>query len=80
MDKYIILQRFSSLCCIIGERGMNMELSPARRDGVMEAVKRYSSMVYRLAYARMRNHADAEHTKRCLFVKGDALRLYVDIR
>ena len=46
-----------------------MELSPARRDGVIEAVKRYSSMVYRLAYARTRNHADAEDIYQEVFLK-----------
>ena len=46
-----------------------MELSPARRDGVMDAMKRYSSMVYRLAYARMRNHADAEDIYQEVFLK-----------
>ena len=46
-----------------------MELSPARRDGVMEAMKRYSSMVYRLAYARTRNHADAEDIYQEVFLK-----------
>ena len=40
-----------------------MELSPARRDKVLQAIKRYSSMVYRLAYARTRSHADAEDTE-----------------
>ena len=46
-----------------------MELSPARRDGVIEAVKRYSSMVYRFAYARTRNHADAEDIYQEVFLK-----------
>ena len=46
-----------------------MELSPARRDGVKEAMKRYSSMVYRLAYARTRNHADAEDIYQEVFLK-----------
>ena len=46
-----------------------MELSPARRDGVMDAMKRYSSMVYRLAYARTRNHADAEDIYQEVFLK-----------
>lgn len=46
-----------------------MELSPARRDGVIEAMKRYSSMVYRLAYARTRNHADAEDIYQEVFLK-----------
>ena len=46
-----------------------MELSPARRDGVMDAMKRYSSMVYRLAYARTRNYADAEDIYQEVFLK-----------
>lgn len=46
-----------------------MELSPARRDGVMDAMKRYSSMVYRFAYARTRNHADAEDIYQEVFLK-----------
>ena len=46
-----------------------MELSPARRDGVIEAMKRYSSMVYRLAYARTRNYEDAEDIYQEVFLK-----------
>ena len=46
-----------------------MELSQARRDGVLQAMKRYSSMVYRLAYARTRNHADAEDIYQEVFLK-----------
>ena len=48
---------------------MNVELSQARRDGVLQAMKRYSSMVYRLAYARTRNHADAEDIYQEVFLK-----------
>ena len=46
-----------------------MELSPARRDKVLQAMKRYSSMVYRLAYARTRSHADAEDIYQEVFLK-----------
>ena len=46
-----------------------MELSPARRDSVLQAMKRYSSMVYRLAYAKTRNHADAEDIYQEVFLK-----------
>lgn len=46
-----------------------MELSQARRDGVLKAVERFSSTVYRLAYARTRNRADAEDIYQEVFLK-----------
>ena len=52
------MQLFTARRCVQGERGMNM--AQMSGDDVLQALRRYSSMVYRLAYARTRSRADAE--------------------
>ena len=37
-----------------------MSMTQMSGDDVLQALRRYSSMVYRLAYARTRSRADAE--------------------